>query len=446
MKKYYILGLIGITAITASSYMAYKYYPQYKLYQANKELKDKHYVEAANMLTQLCNEGLGDGCYELSTLYVYGKGVEANENKVEELLQKACDLNSSDGCFEYGMKHDKSFSLLFNSEDIPLAKIEEVFKKTSEALVKGCELGNSHACSAMEILHSSRSAKNDSNLKNNYKAKVKEHLANTIERHTQGCENGFVNQCNQLISIFQHDTSKNEIEAKKFETKRNKILEDDCQAGFVKACIELGKKSDDVKTSRKFFEQACAKNDGEGCREASGGIFNQYNLALNERLKFLAKSCDLNYANGCGDLAYILEEENNNYLDSDNRIVMLYTKGCELGDPFSCNMTASYYLYGNIKKINIKKAIQYYKKGCELKEGGSVCKELADQYNKGKYITQDTELALVYYKKACEKDVKHCNYISKMQKAMEDEVNAANLAAQATMDPESIAPAPDAVE
>ena len=359
MKKYYILGLIGITTIAASSYMAYKYYPQYKLYQANKELKDKHYAEAANKLTQLCNEGLGDACYELSTLYTYGKGVEANEDKVEKLLQKACDLNSSDGCFTYGeMKYKSNFEVLFGQQDIPITKIEEVFKIDSEPFLQACELGNSNACTVTAMFYSSESIKKDINKENEFKTKAKKYLNSSIERYKQGCDNGIADQCNNLIMIYSDDFFKNQKESRNFWSKRDKLLKDDCNAGFINACIAVG---DD--------EKACSKNNGEGCNN----LGHRYEYDNKQRsLHFFTKSCDLNYAKGCTSLGFILDDINGQ--KSNDQTAIIYAKGCELGDSLSCSMIGHGYLsgYKYLNSKNVEKAIRYFKKGCELKEGANV--------------------------------------------------------------------------
>ena len=79
-------------------------------------------------------------------------------------------------------------------------------------------------------------------------------------------------------------------------------------------------------------------------------------------------------------------------------------------DDFSCVLIGQ--IYDNAKRY--KQAFEYYKKGCELKNGGS-CMCLGSLYDEGQGVRQDSAMAKKYYGEACDLGSEvGCDYYNKL--------------------------------
>ena len=84
-------------------------------------------------------------------------------------------------------------------------------------------------------------------------------------------------------------------------------------------------------------------------------------------------------------------------------------------DAYACGMVAYFYNKGFGTEKNIKKAIKYYKKGCNLNDKDS-CTLLGYYYYKGEILPQNTAKAKEYLNKACKLGNKDaCNYLHRIK-------------------------------
>ena len=78
-----------------------------ELLAISQRLKQKHQAApqsqaaAISFMNDNCNEGEANACYSLAIVYGQGKYVEADLDKAEELLLKACNLKSQEACILY---------------------------------------------------------------------------------------------------------------------------------------------------------------------------------------------------------------------------------------------------------------------------------------------------------------------------------------------------------
>jgi TPR repeat protein len=78
-----------------------------------------------------------------------------------------------------------------------------------------------------------------------------------------------------------------------------------------------------------------------------------------------------------------------------------FIKGCELGDPDSCNKLG--YLYGKgIQQIKTQKDLDLSIKVCNEYNNGVGCYKLGELYNrKNRFVEKDLYTAIEFFKKAC---------------------------------------------
>lgn len=74
------------------------------------------------------------GCLNLGAKYEDGQGVEKNEIRAAQFLQKACDLNSTGGCVRLGFMYENGHGVGKNES------------RAAQYFQKGCDLGSTVAC------------------------------------------------------------------------------------------------------------------------------------------------------------------------------------------------------------------------------------------------------------------------------------------------------------
>lgn len=82
-----------------------------------------------------CEKGDADGCAALATAYQIGEDREYDEEKAQELFEKACNLGHGQSCM------DGADGFLGSADD-----------KALPLLKKGCELKNDDSCHRLEAL------------------------------------------------------------------------------------------------------------------------------------------------------------------------------------------------------------------------------------------------------------------------------------------------------
>lgn len=91
----------------------------------NQSLKDK------------CNNGKGQACVELGTLYYTGddEGIDKNIKKSQNFFKKACNKKNAKGCYYLAITHLRGGDGVKKSD-----------KKALYDFARGCHLGNMSSC------------------------------------------------------------------------------------------------------------------------------------------------------------------------------------------------------------------------------------------------------------------------------------------------------------
>jgi len=268
----------------------------------------------------------------------------------------------------------------------------------------------------------------------------------------EDCLSGDLNGCYKAGKAYLYGTGG--------FTKDKKIGKDylklACEENFQKACDELGKKSHKKEEKHKQIntqtdKARCLQGDMAGCYWVGKSYLNIYNkLKWNPKLakEFLELACEGEYYRSCGELVGMYRDftkakkyakiacehkigtgcdglrmlyaegkgvDKNEKLSKEYllKAMQYYRQSCEqkidnnlcknrvceaIG--FDCSMMAWHYAHNKKIKTDYKKAIYYYKKGCELQDAES-CNSVGYYYQYGKHVKRNLKVAAKYYDKAC---------------------------------------------
>ena len=149
----------------------------------------------------------------------------------------------------------------------------------------------------------------------------------------------------------------------------------------------------------------CVEGEARGCAIV-GYCYYLYGLSddfdvdeTRERWKqailYSQKGCDLNFASACQDTGRIYKTLSNVYdIAYDKKAEEYYQKGCDLNDGESCVQLGG---FGNNSQ-----RVKYWQKACEL-GNSTVCNFVGKWYENGDYgVRMDLDKAIKYYKKDCD--------------------------------------------
>jgi len=206
-----------------------------------------------------------------------------------------------------------------------------------------------------------------------------------------------------------------------------------CEGEYYRSCgklagIYLGEKlffkKPNFSKAKHFAKIACEHQIGMGCsiiymihKEGLGVkknklVAKEYSL---KTIKYYRKSCEqkidsqLCKSKVCEDIGFDCGQIAWHYSQGKGvgknikKAIQYYKRGCQLGDTESCSSLGYHYQYGKGVKPNLKEAAKYYDKACILKDKSS-CFTLGMWYHYGEkgIILKDLKKAKEYYQKACE--------------------------------------------
>jgi len=181
-------------------------------------------------------------------------------------------------------------------------------------------------------------------------------------------------------------------------------------------------------SKKEVYKQACQAGDGRGCRDLSS--LYEFGLGVKKDMKqalfYVEKGCELGYGASCNRAGNFYDYGYAGVKDKA-KAAAYYMKGCELGYGTACNNIGNAYISGEgvVKNIDLAetylnkalslgenayanlgflyrvrgddtKAIEYYTKGCQLKDK-TACGNLAYVYKEHQEYTKSYNS----YLKAC---------------------------------------------
>lgn len=183
-----------------------------------------------------------------------------------------------------------------------------------------------------------------------------------------------------------------------------------CDQGDANACESLGimyAKGQGFKqshvTARKFFHKSCDLGNAEIC-EHLGKIYKNGERVRKDVFKSFEnykKSCELGRKVGCYNLG-MMYSNGRGTRQNDACAEQAFTKACALGGARTSYLVGVFYSgKGPLNSHYFIKAKEYFEQGCEGKET-KACSELASLYEHGAGVEKNLKSALEYYGKSCD--------------------------------------------
>jgi uncharacterized protein len=277
--------------------------------------------------------------------------------------------------FTFSCSDDSQYELHINTEPSKLIS-DDTFKNRVLSYTKKCDKGKLKYCENLADLYLKH--RYFSNHKDDSKCK-KDDFVN--------CMHFFISPSNHKISAILYKKT--------------------CDAGLSDGCNKLGNLYFDgvgVKKNRveafRLFRIACEMNNTSACNNVGYmheiGITGKGGVKRNISIAFVSyqKSCNKEYWRGCYDLARF-HYDGQGTKKNKRLAYKLYKTSCEKGESLSCSELGRLAFFSNINK-----SIDYYKRGCDLKDGYS-CHQVAISYRETINGENKPELWAEYFDKAC---------------------------------------------
>ena len=449
IKKYkfiYAISIFILTIAVASAFIFLGNPSRYEIYSLENE----------------CENQNGDSCMKLA--YFYKKKYDTvvaklYADKAISILKEKCESDSK-ACYKLGLLYEHGD---YQTSSFTLEKIKNVdYKEAYEYYKISCKLNNTQACDKQKVLENDAKIAceigiSDGCIKLAKNYEQKNDLEHANEIYTKLCNNNNDEACKALANnlLKGNPSEKNikvayELYKKVDASKANTVFngEHGCVLNNSLACFELGLEyynKGDYKKANEYYEMGCKLGDGGSC--ANLGInYLRGNGTLadaNKAKDFFQKACDLKIGIACQNLAFMywsekkidsaavnfekacnfdmaescgyaseLFKDEANFFKDLKKAIEFAKKGCDLKDGKSCFNLGAGYGEGNGIKKDFKEANKYYQKACDLNNDADGCASLGYNYKYGYGITKDLTLANKYNKKACDAGSgRGCNYL-----------------------------------
>jgi sel1 repeat-containing domain protein len=449
IKKYkfiYAISIFILTIAVASAFIFLGNPSRYEIYSLENE----------------CENQNGDSCMKLAYFYKkkYDTAVaKLYADKAISILKEKCESDSK-ACYKLGLLYEHGD---YQTSSFTLEKIKNVdYKEAYEYYKISCKLNNTQACDKQKVLENDAKIAceigiSDGCIKLAKNYEQKNDLEHANEIYTKLCNNNNDEACKALANnlLKGNPSEKNikvayELYKKVDASKANTVFngEHGCVLNNSLACFELGLEyynKGDYKKANEYYEMGCKLGDGGSC--ANLGInYLRGNGTLadaNKAKDFFQKACDLKIGIACQNLAFMywsekkidsaavnfekacnfdmaescgyaseLFKDEANFFKDLKKAIEFAKKGCDLKDGKSCFNLGAGYGEGNGIKKDFKEANKYYQKACDLNNDADGCASLGYNYKYGYGITKDLTLANKYNKKACDAGSgRGCNYL-----------------------------------
>ena len=448
IKKYkfiYAISIFILAVAVASAFIFLGNPSRYEIYSLENE----------------CENQNGDSCMKLAYFYEkkHDTAAKLYADKAISLLKKRCESDSK-ACYQLGLLYEHGD---YQTSSFTLEKIKNVdYKEAYEYYKTSCKSDNTQACDRQKALEDDAKIAceigiNDSCIKLAKDYEQKNDLEHANEIYTKLCNNNNKEACKALAGnlLKGNPSEKNikvayEIYKKVDVSKANTVFngEHGCLLNNSLACFEMGleyNSNGDYKKANEYFEMGCNLGDGGSCShlgvnyQMGNGVLADINKAkefyqkacdLKDGLtcKSLAnlyrleknidsaainyeKACNLDMAESCGYASELFKDDANSFKDL-KKAIEFAKRGCDLKDGKSCFSLGAGYGEGDGIKKDLKEANKYYQKACDLNNGADGCASLGYNYKYGYGITKDLTLANKYNKKACDAGSgRGCNYL-----------------------------------
>ena len=215
-------------------------------------------------------------------------------------------------------------------------------------------------------------------------------------------------------------------------------LKDNVTCSFLGETYEIGEKgflSKNLKKAREYYQKACEFGDKDSCKKAKKISLDNpcYGMELLECLRkgsdyyygkgveknfdlskrIFTYGCEQNEKHACFSLGLMYLEGKGVLMDHKTSL-KFFKKSCKLGFGDACSNVAWIYMHGKKVKHNKRKAVLYEGKGCFDLKSAISCYTLGNYYSSGRGVRKNRKKAIELYKKSCELGYKDaCKIINK---------------------------------
>ena len=235
--------------------------------------------------------------------------------KAFEYSQNACKNGEGAGCSGVGFLHQEGLGVPQN------------YKKASEFYEIACEKNDALGCYNLGFFYANQLA-----------GKLSYSLASKY--YQKACDGGYANSCNALGNLYidGRGVPQDNVQATAYYKKA-------CDQDGASGCYNLGISYEngqgikqDIKKAAASYKKACELGEDTACENYEITRSQHSDQAVNAQQ--LTEDCDNNSAQACRSLA-ILYEYGEGVQDDHAKAVELYKKACELNDEWSCKLLRS---------------------------------------------------------------------------------------------------------
>jgi TPR repeat protein len=201
------------------------------------------------------------------------------------------------------------------------------------------------------------------------------------------------------------------------EKKAKELHEKGCSENLSLSCtangflLQFDDKKPEITQALEFYNKGCELKDSAGCHFYGAVHLKGEKKNDATSVEYFKKACDLHHYEGCRILGALQYQKSETQTEGTRNLI----KSCALGEAMGCKMAGFFYLQ-DIPERSIEKGIQYFERGCLLKDGES-CLEAGSLYSKGVAINNekieiDKEKSFELLAAACDLDMgKACSII-----------------------------------
>lgn len=126
---------------------------------------------------------------------------------------------------------------------------------------------------------------------------------------------------------------------------------------------------------------------------------------MEEKVALLVKACEAGHSEACNGVGYGYQRGEYTLQKDLSLAMKYYRKACDSHHSMGCRNVGDLYAFGKGVEQDSVKAMEYYKRGCDLtdKDNVGACYQLAVGYDKGYGVTKNEPKAMSYFQKACDK-------------------------------------------
>lgn len=150
----------------------------------------------------------------------------------------------------------------------------------------------------------------------------------------------------------------------------------ECNRTDPKACIQLGREAGDKKdksAAKNYYSKACDFGEPKGCVFHGWALYLEYldgwfeGEKKTQAVKSFREACDKGTGLGCAYLGHVFTDEKN-----ESKALEMYKKGCELNSGTACFMYGRNLSWEASKEGKLKDEV--FRKACDLGEAGGCYK------------------------------------------------------------------------